>query len=95
MTDDPRDVHAFFQPNADEAAEVAGEGGLYGKYLVYPIEARDNPLDEYEALTDVFVLRPGNDPAARKALAAYADVTDNLDLSRDLWRWLALLGMTP
>lgn len=77
-----------------EAAEVAGEGGLYGKYLVYDREAGGR-FDEYTPYDDVFVLRPANDPAAAKALAAYADATDNLDLSRDLWRWLALLRRSP
>lgn len=81
----------------DEATEVAGEGGLYGKYLVYPIEARmvEGGIEEYEAITDCFVLRPANDLAARAALAAYADATENEALAHDLWRWLALLGMRP
>lgn len=78
----------------EDAADVAGEGGLYGKYLVYPREAQGQEGD-YSNLTDVFVLRPANDPAAKAALAAYAEATDNAPLASDLWRWLALLGMTP
>jgi hypothetical protein len=65
--------------------------GLYGKYLVYDAEA-EGQFDEYHPVSDVFVLRPTNDPAARAALGAYAKATDNLALSRDLWRWLAEIG---
>ena len=90
MKDDPNDGALL-----REAAEVAGEGGLYGKYLVYPREAQGSDLTDWSPIEDVFVLRPANDPAARAALAAYADATDNAPLASDLWRWLALLGMAP
>jgi hypothetical protein len=44
---------------------------------------------------DYFVLRPGRDPHARKALRAYANSVgaDDPDLARDLFDWLDSLGV--
>jgi hypothetical protein len=64
------------------------DNGLYGKYLIYPVEAQDQ-FDQFLPIEDAFVLRPAKDDAAKRALAAYADSTDDVELSRDLWRWLA------
>lgn len=52
-------------------------------------------LGDDKPLTDVFVLRPAQDQAARRALAAYAEASGNADLARDLWRWLYMLGQQP
>lgn len=53
--------------------------GLYGKYQV----TKDGePVDE------CFVLEPRDDPAARRALEAYADATDNGALASDLREWV-------
>lgn len=54
--------------------------GLYGKY-----EVRKNG----EPVEDCFVLDPESDPAARVALSAYADATDDDSLAEDLREWLA------
>lgn len=55
--------------------------GLKTKYRVY--RACDNTPVE-----DCFVLRPERDPAALKALAAYAQHCGNLRLSKDISRWI-------
>lgn len=57
------------------------ERGLYGKYIVVNIKSG-------EEITDCFVLRPGRDPAARAALLAYAEATENAQLADDLQHWL-------
>ena len=61
--------------------------GMYDKYRVYK-SANNEQLDG-----DFFVLRPGRDTAARKALAAYADAvrTQNRQLATDLDQWLRRL----
>lgn len=55
--------------------------GLKVKYRVY--KARNNELVE-----DCFVLRPDKDPAAVAALTAYAKMTDNKQLSEDIFNWI-------
>ncbi|NPV09308.1 MAG: hypothetical protein HPY83_15285 [Anaerolineae bacterium] len=61
--------------------------GLYDKYRV----RKTDTGEELEG--DYFVLRPGRDPAARKALAAYAEAVrpTNEVLARDLDEWLSRL----
>lgn len=53
--------------------------GLYSKYDV---------VKDGETVEDCFVLRPDRDPAARVALRAYANTTDDLRLASDLREWL-------
>ncbi len=57
------------------------EPGLYGKYVV-----RKLPFGSQ--LTDVFVLRPEKDPVALEALIRYAELTGNVYLHNDLWKWI-------
>jgi len=52
-----------------------GQEGLYRKYDV---------RKDGETVEDCFVLEPDEDRAARAALRAYADVTDNDDLAADI-----------
>lgn len=65
---------------------VADESGLYGKYVVFKQgdDGLEGPLD------GCFVLRPDHDPAARKALSAYAnaDGVHGSPLARSLREWL-------
>lgn len=58
--------------------------GLYSKYCVTKKVTR-------EGVFGCFVLRPQNDMAARKALLAYAEVTDNPVLSSDIKKWINAL----
>ena len=62
-------------PNEPERA--GQRAGLYGKYSVY--KNKDG-----SQVTDCFVLRPDNDPAAVVALTAYAAATDNAELAADI-----------
>jgi hypothetical protein len=55
------------------------EPGLYEKYYV---EKNGNPIE------DCFILEPEDDPAARSALRAYAEATENDELAADLFDWL-------
>jgi hypothetical protein len=61
--------------------------GLKLKYRVY--KARNN-----EPVEGCFVLRPQKDPAARAALQAYAEATDNEQLAFDLKQELRQLETT-
>lgn len=65
--------------------------GLYDKYKVTK-SATGEALDG-----DYFVLRPGRDPAARQALAAYANAVraSNSRLATDLDAWLSRLKSGP
>ena len=60
------------------------ENGLYGKYRV----EKDG-----EVIEECFVLEPENDPAARIALAAYAEATEDQELTDDLHDWLGCLNL--
>lgn len=53
--------------------------GLYEKYDV---------REDGEPVEGCFVLEPESDPAARKALLAYADATDDEALADDLCQWV-------
>ncbi len=55
--------------------------GLKRKYIVFK-------SDTGESVEDCFVLRPNIDDAARVALKAYADATNNKQLSADIRNWL-------
>lgn len=57
------------------------ERGIYDKYLV--IKMVDGTVIE-----NCFILRPDKDPAAVKALQAYAAATENRVLAGDLYRWV-------
>ena len=55
--------------------------GLKVKYKVFKIS-------DHSIVEECFVLRPGKDPAARAALLAYADATENTALADDIRRWI-------
>lgn len=59
----------------EDGDRVQSEPGLYRKYRV----EKDG-----EEIEDCFVLEPENDAAARMALGAYADATDDEELADDL-----------
>ncbi len=62
--------------------------GLYGKHSVVRTSTGQTlPEGTY------FVLVPAKDPAARVALAAYAEATDNATLAQDIQHWLEQLRM--
>lgn len=56
--------------------------GLYQKYRV---------TKDGEAVTNCFVLEPESDEAARAAIRAYVDETDDEELAADLSEWMASL----
>ena len=56
------------------------DNGLYPKYEVRELDGT--------LLTDVFVLRPERDPVALEALIRYAELTGNVYLHDDLWKWI-------
>lgn len=58
---------------------MGSKRGLYPKYEV---------LKDGEPVEDCFVLEPENDHAARMAVIAYADATDNDELADDLLDWI-------
>lgn len=62
---------------------MTDERGLYDKYDV---------RKDGEPVEDCFVLEPENDHAARMALIAYADATDNEELADDLIEWVLEAG---
>lgn len=49
--------------------------------IVYKVS--DNSI-----VDECFVLRPDRDPAAKAALLAYEDATDNVALADDIRRWM-------
>ncbi len=97
LVDELRDI--FTDQELIEACAAKGEGrlkildfvqsyddaGLQHKYYVFKAE-------DGEVVDGCFVLRPDNDPAARAALLAYADATDNEELREDLRYWMEHLG---
>lgn len=60
---------------------TADQKGLYAKYMV--IKVVDGTVIE-----DCFILRPDKDPAAVKALQAYAEATENKVLANDIYAWV-------
>lgn len=55
--------------------------GLKRKYIVFK-------SDTGETVENCFVLRPDKDSAARVALRAYANATENKTLAKDLINWV-------
>lgn len=66
-----------------QSEDSGDDDGLYAKYRV---EKNGEPVE------NCFVLEPEDDPAARKALEAYADATDNNELAADLREWVRTLS---
>ena len=64
--------------------DATTEPGLYGKYTVINNETR-------ERVVDCFVLRPGRDRAARRALYVYGTHCGNVALRDDLHAWVLRL----
>jgi hypothetical protein len=60
---------------------MSDQKGLYDKYMV--IKVVDGTVIE-----NCFILKPDKDPAAVKALQAYAAATDNKVLAADLYAWV-------
>lgn len=65
-----------------ELAENRPKTGLYNKYSVF---------EGGERVTNCFVLEPESDSAARRALEAYADATDDPQLASDINDWIRSL----
>lgn len=63
----------------DNDTHGSDRSGLYQKYEV---------RKDGEPVEDCFVLEPADDHAARIALIAYANTTDDEELADDLWDWL-------
>lgn len=64
------------------------EKGLYNKYQIINRETGQ------EADGDYFVLKPAKDSAARAALMAYADATDNEQLAMEITFWVSSIEGT-
>ena len=62
---------------------AADKSGLYGKYMV--IKVVDGTVIE-----DCFILRPEKDPAAVKAMQAYAAATDDKELADAIYKWVGM-----
>ena len=62
--------------------------GLYDKYMV--VKAVDGTV-----VTNCFILRPDKDPAAVKALQAYAAATENKALADDIYKWVGKPMLKP
>lgn len=58
------------------------EKGLYAKYALINKETGEEVKGEF------FILKPEKDEAARTAIIAYADSTDNQGLASDLRKWV-------
>lgn len=56
--------------------------GLYNKYRIINRETGEEVEGEY------FVLQPDKDAAARPAILRYAEETENLKLSMELYKWI-------
>lgn len=71
---DGKPIEAFLHP-------VDAYKGLKAKYLVFK-------ADTGERVDNCFILRPDKDIAAVEALRAYAKVTDNETLAKDIYNWV-------
>ena len=71
---DGKPLEAFLHP-------VDAYKGLKAKYIVFK-------ADTGEKVENCFVLRPGKDPAAVKAIRTYASATDNETLAEDIYNWV-------
>lgn len=67
---------------------TAEQKGLYAKYMV--IKVVDGTVIE-----NCFILRPDKDPAAVKALQAYAAATENKVLANDIYAWVGMPMQKP
>ena len=67
---------------------AAEQKGLYDKYMV--IKVVDGTVIE-----NCFILRPDKDPAAVKALQAYAAATENKALANDIYAWVGKPMLKP
>lgn len=67
---------------------TAEQKGLYDKYMV--IKVVDGTVIE-----NCFILRPDKDPAAVKALQAYAAETENNVLANEIYAWVGKLLQKP
>jgi len=65
-----------------------GDVGLYAKYII--TKADGTPVNDR-----CFVLKPDKDPAAAKALQAYAAATDNEQLRNNLYAWVGKPTLKP
>ena len=75
-TDILTDVQKTLNFDAEDEYE-----GLKRKYIVLK-------ADTGELVENCFVLRPDKDPAARAALRAYAEATENKQLANDITNWV-------
>jgi len=82
MTDGTADGIPVPEFPAPEGGEDPEGDGLRSKFTV---------LKDGEPQGGCFVLKPATDPAAREALSAYADATENESLEQDLNAWLDAL----
>lgn len=57
--------------------------GLKEKFLVFK-------ADSGERVENCFVLRPDKDPVAVRALRAYAGITPNRELAKDIYKWVGV-----
>lgn len=67
---------------------MSEQKGLYDKYMV--IKVVDGTVIE-----DCFILRPDKDPAAVKAMQAYAAATENKTLADDIYKWVGKPMLKP
>ena len=72
---DGKPLEAFLHP-------IDAYKGLKAKYLVFK-------ADTGKRVDNCFILRPDKDAAAVEALRAYAKVTDNETLAKDIYNWVA------
>lgn len=83
-TVDPDVSDLWADVDRGEGVETDGgrdaDRGLYGKYDV---------RKDGDRVDDCFVLEPSSDPAAREALRAYAESTENEALADDLREWVS------
>lgn len=63
-----------------------GKRNLQEKFEVYK---------DGEPVEDCFVLQPESDPAAERAIEAYASETDNEELAQALRSWLVDIVLEP
>lgn len=82
MLEDENQIPTLTYLNEPERA------GLYGKYTVFKNE-------DGSPVTNCFVLRPAEDPAAVAALRAYAATTDNAELADDIINWVSAEPTEP
>jgi len=85
-TTEPTQTHKPHSPSlsipaAEKQPEAESKQGLYIKYDVFKVK-------DGTPVNNCFVLRPDKDRAARAALQAYAETTENEALRNDICEWL-------